>query len=88
MSDRRTGAPDSGHRRRESDPVDDFALFRDRVLLALGGTILLVVTGAAIFVKIKNPEVALAAVTVAAGLLGAPSIIRLDEQRQRRRGQR
>lgn len=85
MTERRTGQPDVGKRRRRSDPVDEFALFRDRVLLGLGGTIFLVVTGAAIFVDIRNPEVALAALTVAAGLLGAPSILRLDEARQRRR---
>lgn len=88
-NERRAGQhSDSGRRRRKTDPVDDFALFRDRALLAIGGAIVVVIAAAAIFVDIKNPEVALAALTLGGGLLGAPSMIRLDEARQRRRGER
>jgi hypothetical protein len=76
--------PDTGHRRREVDPVDEFNLFRDKVLLVIGGFILLSDTLAAIFLNIKNPEVAIAVATAAAGFLGAPSILRLDERRGRR----
>ena len=85
MTDRRTHSkPDSYRRRRQTDPARE-ALLRDRVLLAFGVAIVFSIALAAIFVDIKNPEVALAALTVGGGLLGAPSIIRLDEARQRRR---
>jgi hypothetical protein len=84
MNERRTDAtPDTGHRRRESDRMEDFQLLRDKVLLFLGAGIAVVVLIAAIFGNIHNPEVALAVLGLASALLGAPTILRLDERRRK-----
>jgi hypothetical protein len=78
-------APDNGARRRREDlerRQDEFRLFRDKVLLGLGALIVLGVGLAAIFADVKNESLALAALTVGGGLLGAPTILRLDERRR------
>lgn len=77
--------PDTGERRRQDDideRVEEFRLLRDKALLLIGGVGLCIVTFAAIFVDIKSPELALAAMTAFAGLLGAPTVLRLDERRR------
>lgn len=86
MSDERRGnaKQDSGRRRRETDRRNDFNLLRDRVLLGIGGAMVLAVSAAAIFFPIRNPEVALAALTLGGALLGVPSVLRLDEARRER----
>lgn len=63
----------------------DFALTRDRILLAVGVIGVLGVTGAAVIVGVKDSSVALAALALFGGLLGAPTVLRLDEARERRR---
>ena len=65
--------------------MEDFALRRDKLLLGLGSLILTGLSAAAVFGTIHNPEVALACLTVAAGLLGGPTFLRWDERRDRRR---
>jgi hypothetical protein len=84
-TDRRAGhRPDTGARRRESDPKEDFALFRDKVLLLVGVLIVVVISFSAIALNIKSPEVALAGLAAGAGFLGAPSFLKIDENRRRR----
>jgi hypothetical protein len=81
--ERRNGmTPDSGHRRRETDSREEFALLRDKILLGLGSLIVGGLSLAAVFGNIHNPEIALASLTVGAGLLGAPTILRWDERRR------
>lgn len=63
---------------------EEFSLFRDKVLLGIGSVIVIGIAMAAIFGNIHNPEVALAALTVGGGLLGAPTILRWDEAKERR----
>ena len=86
MTERRgSDAPDSGRRRRREDlerRQEEFTLFRDKVLLALGGVIVVGVGLAAIFVDVANESLALAALTVGGGLLGAPTVLRLEERRR------
>lgn len=80
--DRRKGqAADTGQRRRE----EDFALVRDKILLGLGSLIVGGLSVAAVFGHIHSTDIALACLTVGAGLLGAPTILRWDESRGRRR---
>jgi len=88
--DRRSGdRPDTGRRRRQQDLAErqaEFRLFRDKVLLALGVTIVLGVGLAAVFIDVQNESLALAALTAGAGLLGAPVALRLDERRRESNG--
>jgi hypothetical protein len=65
--------------------MEDFALLRDKILLGLGSLIVGGLSLAAVFGNIHNPEIALATLTVGAGLLGAPTILRWDERRDRHR---
>lgn len=73
---------------RESDR-EDFALLRDKILLGVGIGGILIIALAAVFVDIKNPELALAALTICGGLLGAPTFLRYDEKKalSRERGE-
>jgi hypothetical protein len=82
---RGTDVPDTGERRRREDlerRTEEFRLFRDKVLLALGGIIVIGVGLASVFVPVQNEALALAALTVGGGLLGAPAVLRLDERRR------
>lgn len=65
---------------------EEFRLFRDKVLLALGVTVVLGVGLAAVFINVQNESLALAALTAGAGLLGAPVALRLDERRRENGG--
>jgi hypothetical protein len=67
------------------DPQQEFGLFRDKVLLGLGSVVLAGIAIASIFGNIRNQEVALAALAVAATLLGAPTVLRWDESSARRK---
>lgn len=60
---------------------EEFRLFRDKVLLSLGTSGLMVLTLAAVFIGFKNEAIAIALATVFAGLLGLPTALRLDEKR-------
>ena len=81
--DRRTSQKnDTGHRQRAAD--EDWALLRDKILLGLGSLIVGGLSFAAVFVDIHSTELAIAALTVGASLLGAPMILRWDERRDRR----
>lgn len=60
---------------------EEFALLRDKVLLVVGVVGILGIAFAAVITDVKNPEVALAALTIFGGLLGAPTVLRLDEKR-------
>lgn len=66
------------------DKRDEFALMRDKLLLGFGMGGIIVIVLSAIFLEIKNPELALAALTICGGLLGAPTILRYDERRAAR----
>jgi hypothetical protein len=81
--DRRQSQSDTGHRRRETDRREDFALLRDKILLGLGTVIVGGLSLAAVFGNIHSTDVALACLTVGAGLLGAPTILRWDESKRR-----
>jgi multisubunit Na+/H+ antiporter MnhB subunit len=61
---------------------EEFRLFRDKVLLAIGSFGVMGVGFAAIAVGVKDSAVALAALTVFATLLGVPGFLRLDEKRK------
>lgn len=65
---------------------EDFRLWRDKVLLMVGIMGVIGISLAAVVLNIKSESLALAALTVFAGLLGAPTILRLDERRNRRNG--
>jgi hypothetical protein len=54
-------------------------LLRDKILLGLGSIIVGGLSLAAVFGNIHSTDVALACLTVGAGLLGAPTILRWDE---------
>jgi hypothetical protein len=83
--DRRTSQKsDTGHRRRDTDRIEAFALLRDKILLGLGSLIVGGLSVAAVFGHIHSTDIALACLTVGAGLLGAPTILRWDEGRGRR----
>lgn len=72
-------------RRRVSDigeRTDEFRLKRDKLLLALGMGGIVVIIFASIFIGVKNEALALAALTACAGLLGAPTVLRLDERKR------
>ena len=64
---------------------EEFALKRDQALLIVGIVGVLGITIAAITVGFKDVSVALAALALFGAAMGAPSIIRLDEARERRR---
>lgn len=81
--DRRVGAEDTGERRREMDVYEDWALRRDQLLFSVGLLIVVCVGAAALFVDIKNPEIALAVLAAGGGFAGAPVALRLDERRGR-----
>lgn len=66
------------------DKRDEFALTRDKFLLGFGMSGIIVIVMASIFLEIRNPELALAALTICGGLLGAPTILRYDERRAAR----
>lgn len=85
VEDRRTGASDTGHRRREMDQYEEWALRRDKLLLGVGLFIVVTVGIASILVDIKNPEIALAVLAAGGGFAGAPSVLRWDEARSRRK---
>jgi hypothetical protein len=87
-SERRRGElPDTGERRRKTDEEcqADFKLLRDKVLLMVGTFGVLFIAIASVFLDVKNSTIALAALTVCAGLLGAPVALRLDERINRDR---
>ena len=63
------------------DKREDFALLRDKLLLGFGMGGFVIIALAAIFIDIKNPEIALAALTLCGTLLGAPTFLRYDERR-------
>lgn len=89
MVERRGNGVDNGERRRKVDIYErqeEFRLFRDKVLLAVGSLGVLTVGFAAIAVGVKDSAVALAALTVFATLLGAPTVLRLDEKRRNGNG--
>jgi membrane associated rhomboid family serine protease len=83
---RRLGkANDTGARRRDEDIAqrqEEFRLLRDKVLLLLGASGLLGLALAAVAFDIKNQAIALAALTAFSGILGAPTVLRLDEKRR------
>jgi hypothetical protein len=89
VTERRSGdLPDSGERRRAGDledRVEAFRLLRDEVLLGLGVVGVVGLTVAAVTIGVKDSALALAALTVFATLLGAPTFLRLDERRARDR---
>jgi hypothetical protein len=85
QEDRRVGQPDTGERRREMDEYEEFALRRDKILLGLGVFIVVSMGAAAVLGSVKNTEIALAVLTIGGGLLGAPSFLRWDELRGKRR---
>ena len=85
MDRRNSQKPDTGRRQRETDRQQDFALLRDKILLGLGSLIVGGLSLAAVFVDIHSTELAVAALTAGASLLGAPMILRWDEGRYRRR---
>jgi energy-converting hydrogenase Eha subunit A len=60
-------------------------LLRDKIILTIGCAGVIGIGLAAIFLRIRNPEIALAALTIFAGLLGFPGVVRLDEIARRRR---
>lgn len=60
---------------------EEFRLFRDKVLLGLGTTGLVGLGFAAVFIGFKNEAIALALLTVFGGILGVPTVLRLDEKR-------
>lgn len=61
---------------------EEFRLFRDKVLLLVGVTGVLGITVSAVLFGVHDPTVALAALTLFGGLLGAPTVLRLDERRR------
>lgn len=61
---------------------EEFKLLRDKVLLVIGSVGVVCVSGAAILIGVKDSAVTLAALTVFATLLGAPTVLRLDEKRR------
>lgn len=85
-SDRRTGERgDTGERRRAvdiSERREEFRLLRDKILLTLGVCGVLGITLSAVLFGVKDLTLALAALTLFGGLLGAPTVLRLDEHRQ------
>lgn len=89
-SDRRKG-DDAGYngperrKRTRSERRQDFDYRRDQVLLIVGVIGVLGIAGAAVIVGIKDSSVALAALALFGGFLGAPTVLRLDEARERRR---
>lgn len=83
IKDRRTGAPDTGERRREMDQYEEWALRRDKLLFTIGLIIVISVGAASLFIDIKNPEIALAVLAAGGGFAGAPVALRLDERRGR-----
>jgi len=85
MERRKGETPDTGRRRRSADPREDWALLRDKLLLGLGSLIVGGLSLAAVFGNIHNPEIALAGMTVGAGLLGTPMFLRWDESRDKRK---
>lgn len=84
--DRRgTDALDSGRRRRRADLLqrqDEFRLRRDQALFAIGAIGVVGLGFAAVFINIRNPEIALAVLAACAGFLGAPTALRIDEKRR------
>src|ERR1044072_6405888 len=86
LKERRGTKPDSGERRRKSDMTikerqEEFRLFRDKLLLSIGGLGVIGITISAIAIGVKDSALALAALTVFATLLGAPTVLRWDEKR-------
>jgi hypothetical protein len=81
MDNRNSQKRDTGHRRRDSDRA--FALLREKILLGLGSIIVIGLSVAAVFGHIHSTDVAFGCLTVGAGLLGAPTILRWDEGRRR-----
>jgi len=76
------------HQRREADRAEirdrqeEFRLLRDKILLTIGGAGVIGITLAAVVTGVKDSSLALAALTVFATLLGAPSFLRFDERRR------
>jgi hypothetical protein len=60
---------------------EEFRLFRDKVLLGLGTVGIVGMTLAAVFIGFKNEAIALSLIVAFSGLLGAPTMLRLDERR-------
>lgn len=60
---------------------EEFRLFRDKVLLGLGTVGLVGMGLASIFFGFKNDAIALSLIVAFSGLLGAPTVLRLDERR-------
>jgi hypothetical protein len=62
---------------------EEFRLFRDKCLLFLGTVGLVGMGLAAVFIGFKNEAIALSLIVAFSGLLGAPTVMRLDEKRGR-----
>lgn len=86
MTERRgDSSHDNGERRRKSDVYErqeEFRLLRDKILLTIGAVGVMGIAVASISVGVKDSALALAALTVFAGLLGMPTALRLDEKRK------
>lgn len=80
--ERRNGAADNGDRRRRQDAEETWRLRRDKLLFGIGAAGVTVITLATVLLDVKSEALALALVTLFGGLLGAPTILRLDERRR------
>lgn len=87
--EKRSGSlQDTGQRRRKNDEerMAEFRLLRDKVLLGVGVAGVLGLAIAAVTIGVKDSALALAALAVFGGLLGAPTVLRLDERSSRSGG--
>lgn len=60
---------------------EEFSLLRDKVLLIVGTTGVIGIAVSAITIGVKDAGLALAALTVFGGIMGAPAAFRADESR-------
>lgn len=77
--------PDNGQRKRRNDLTmrqEEFRLLRDQVLLLIGVLGVVGITLSAILLGVKDPAITLASLTLFGTLLGAPTVLRLDERRR------
>lgn len=75
---------DTGQRRRRTDlsaRQEEFRLFRDKVLLAVGSAGVGFIAISAVAIGVKDVSLALAALATFSTLLGAPAFLRLSERR-------
>jgi hypothetical protein len=75
-------APDYEGPERRRNGRERFILIRDSVLVGVGSFGLIAVTIAALFVGVKDSAVALAVLATCGGLLGLPTLARMDESRR------